>query len=191
MRKFSIHRLRKNTQGATALEFALIAPVFFMLFMGTIELALVLFVENVIESSVTNSARLGKTGYSEEGVSREDMIYAMIRSRASFIVDTEQVQIDALAYEQISQIGVEEPYTDSNGNGGYDAGEPYTDVNGNGQWDDDMGAAGLGGAGDIVVYTVSYPWHLITPIVSHVLGTGGIYTVQSSIVVRNEPYETN
>ena len=188
MRKPLVYTLRACTRGATALEFALIAPVFFMLFMGTIELALVLFVENVIESSVTNSARLGKTGYTAEGVSREDMIYAMIRDRASFIVDTEQVQIDALSYGQISQIGVEEPYTDSNGNGSHDTGESYTDTNGNGQWDDDMGAAGLGGAGDIVVYTVSYPWHLITPIVSRVLGTNGIYTVQSNIVVRNEPY---
>ena len=185
-----MHRFRSCSRGATALEFALIAPVFFLLFMGTVELAIMLFVENVIESSVTNSARLGKTGYVASGTTRQDMIYQMIADRAAFIIDTHQIHIETLAYEQISQIGVAEPYTDSNHNGSYTAGEPYTDVNGNGQWDDDMGAAGLGGAGDIVVYTVTYPWRFITPIVGHLIGTDGVYTVTSSVVVRNEPYDT-
>jgi hypothetical protein len=47
-----------------------------------------------------------------------------------------------------------EPYTDSNGNGSYNAGEPYVDVNGNGQWDppgepfNDINGNGLADAGE-------------------------------------------
>lgn len=47
-------------------------------------------------------------------------------------------------------VGQPKPYTDENDNGAWNDGEPYTDVNENGTWDDDMGAAGLGGPGDVV-----------------------------------------
>ena len=68
-----------------------------------------------------------------------------------------------LVYENFGDVGQPEPFTDENGNGAYDAGEAFTDVNGNGGWDEDMGAAGLGGPGDVVVYQMSYDWSIIIP----------------------------
>ena len=60
----------------------------------------------------------------------------------------------------------------------------YSDFNNIGQAG--QGTAGLGGPGDVVVYTVSYPWTIMTPIVSAVIGN--TITLSSSTVVRNEPY---
>ena len=91
-------------------------------------------------------------------------------------------------YKQFDQIGDPEPYIDANGNGSYTAGESYTDVNGNGQWDADMGSSGYGSANDIVVYTITYPWPISTPIMSDLLGSSGIYSITTHAVVKNEPY---
>ena len=94
--------------------------------------------------------------------------------------------IETLVYANFEDIDQPEPYHDINLNGEYDGGEPFTDVNGNGQWDSDMGLAGLGGPGDVVVYRVTYPWAILTPIVQTVAGE--TITHQASIAVRNEPY---
>lgn len=183
-------RLRRDDRGIAAIEFALLAPTFLLLVMGIIEFSLVMYCTSVLESAAVNSARLAKTGYTQQGITRQQMIYDMVKSRASGLMNPNNVGISAKYYSQISQINDPEPYTDSNNNHVHDASEPYTDINANGQWDADMGTAGLGGAGDIVVYTVTYPWPISTPIIRSFIGQGGIYTVTSSVVVRNEPYNT-
>lgn len=66
-------------------------------------------------------------------------------------------------------------------------GEPYTDVTGNGTWDDDMGAAGLGGPGEIVVYRMTYDWPIMIPMFEPFFGDHVM--LQANIAVRNEPFE--
>jgi hypothetical protein len=39
-----------------------------------------------------------------------------------------------------------------------------------------------------VVYTVSYPWAVSTPIISNIIGSNGIFTITTHAVVKNEPY---
>lgn len=186
----SLRKLCRAEEGVTAMEFAFVAPPLLLLLMGTIELSVIFTAQNAIESAITNSSRLGKTGYTAQGQSRQSLIYGMIQSRAGTLINTANLTITSLSYGQISQIGQPEAYVDSNGNQVHDSSESYTDTNGNGQWDSDMGAEGLGGAGDIVVYTVSYPWSIQTPILSQVFGTAGYYTIRSNVVVRNEPYDS-
>lgn len=182
--------LRRNESGTVTIELALIAPVFFMLMFGIIEYSLVMFGTAVLESATSNTARMGKTGYTEEGVTRQDMLYEMVRTKAGGLLDAEKLEITTQVYGGFSDVREPEPYNDQNGNGTYESSEPYTDINGNGQWDSDMGAAGLGGAGEVVVYTVRYPWSVITPGIRQILGNDdGNFIMQSSIVVRNEPYD--
>jgi Flp pilus assembly protein TadG len=175
--------------GVTAVEFAIIAPVLLLLLMGILEFALIMLAANVLESATTISARLGSTGFATGGgISRQQTILNSIDAHAGTLLNVNNVTITSESYTQYDQIGQPEPYTDTNHNGQYDPGEPYVDVNGNGQWDADMGTAGLGNSGDIVVYTVSYPWAIMTPIMSNLIGTGGIYTITTHAVVKNEPY---
>jgi hypothetical protein len=58
---------------------------------------------------------------------------------------------------------------------------------------EDVGVAGKGSTGmgteeQIVVYTVTYPWKVFTPMIGSLIGHSGIVTLSSQIVVRNEPY---
>ena len=187
-----IRELLKNNEGIAAIEFAMITPVLCLLLFGTIEFSMIMYASGTMESATTNAARLGKTGYVAEGTTRVDQIRQMIADRSHGLLDPSHIQISYKTYESFDEIGQPEPYTDKNHNGVWNAGEPYDDMNHNGQWDSDMGLAGLGNAGDIVVYTVTYPWQLSTPIISRIIGdTNGQIQLHSSVIVKNEPYDVS
>jgi hypothetical protein len=98
-----------------------------------------------------------------------------------------ELDMTTLVYDSFEEVGQPEPFTDENGNDAYDDGEPFTDVNGNGGWDDDMGAVGLGGPGEVVVYEMSYDWPIMIPLFRPFFGD--YVTLEANIAVRNEPFE--
>lgn len=181
----SLRRLIRSTSGAAVLEFALIMPILLIIVIGAIEIALIIFVSSSIESAVLQASRFGITG-SETETPRAERVLEIIEDRTFGFVDVEDAEIETLVYSDFSSVGKPEPYADENGNGVYDAGEDYSDVNGNAQWDVDMGAAGLGEDGDIVLYRVTYEWGILTPLIRSLLGES-IRNV-ASVAVRNEDF---
>lgn len=182
------HPLLKSQSGATAIEFAMVAPVMLLFSIGIIEVSLMMLSQNIMESATFTASRLGKTGYVESGKSREQTIIEALQDSASGLLDISKVTITHLSYDQFGDVGRPEPFVDANSNGARDDGENYTDVNGNGMYDADMGASGAGEAGDVVVYTVNYPWAITTPIMSHLIGTQGVFNLTARAVVKNEPF---
>lgn len=183
-----LRRLHREERGVTAIEFAVVAPVLSLLLLGIIEFALIMVVYNTMEGATAISSRLGKTGYIDSGLTRQQTILNAIASRAGSLIDVSQLTVTSKFYKQYNQINDPEPFIDTNSNGSYNVGESYTDINGNAQWDADMGSSGYGSAGDVVVYSVSYPWGLATPIISNLIGANGVYTITTRAVVKNEPY---
>ena len=55
-------RFRRDSSGATAVEFAMVAPLFFLMLGVILETGLMLFSEYVLQNSVQNAARLVRTG---------------------------------------------------------------------------------------------------------------------------------
>ncbi len=176
----------RDDNGVIAVEFGLAIIPLMLVIVGAIEFMLFIFVGSSLEAAVQEASRYGSTGFVTEGIAREDTVREIIGKKTVGLVDMNKVEIETLVYENFDDIGQPEAYHDINLNGQYDGGEPFTDVNGNGQWDSDMGLAGLGGPGDVVVYRVTYPWAILTPIVQTVAGE--TITHQASIAVRNEPY---
>ena len=179
----------REESGVSALEFALITPVMLLMIMGIIEFASIMFTMTAMESATNITSRLGKTGYVAAGTTREQQIVDTMAARTRGLLDPTKISISSKVYTDFSKIGAPEPCISPNhapcpGTPGVN----FTDVNGNGSWDADMGITGLGGAGDVVVYTVSYPWKIMTPIVGHVIGN--IFNITVRTVVRNEPYGT-
>jgi Flp pilus assembly protein TadG len=181
--------LVRDDSGATMLEFALIAPFFLLTVMAVIELSLIMLAQNVLESATFTASREGKTGFISNGISRQQTILNTLDQHAGSLLDINQITITELAYNSFSSVGQPEPFVDANGNGKWDPGENFTDINGNGVWDSDQGASGPGAAGQVVVYTVSYPWHIFTPVVSRLLGaSNGTITLSARAVVQDEPF---
>ncbi|MDP9127495.1 MAG: pilus assembly protein [Pseudomonadota bacterium] len=147
-------------KGSTAVEMALVAPVFFLLLMGMTEIALFLTAQQLLENATFNTSRLAKTGYTANGKTQAQTVSQILnnelQSFGSFI-DLTKVTMTATSYNSFTTIGT-------------------------------GGTSGLGTQDQIVVYTVTYPWMLFTPMLSQIIGTGGVVTLTSRIVVRNEPY---
>ena len=60
-----LRRFRRNRRGSAAVEFALIAPIFFGLLFAIIELAMVFFASQVLETVTQDSARMIMTGQAQ------------------------------------------------------------------------------------------------------------------------------
>lgn len=186
----ALRRIRRCCKGLTAVEFALAAPVVFMTVAGIFELALVMFVSTLSEGALREASRFSITGFIPAGQTREERILEILEDHTIGLIDMDAATIDYKVYPTFDDIGKPEPFTDNApANGTYDAGEAFQDINGNGQWDSDMGAAGLGGPGDIVLYTIEYDWEMMTPLVSPFMGTGGKMRLKSSVAVKNEPFD--
>lgn len=183
-----LRRLIGNRDGVAATEFAVAAPLVTLTIAALIELSMVMFVSSLMEGGIRDASRFGITGYVPPGSTRELQIRKLVGDATAGLIDIATAIIDTKIYPSFADVGQPEPFTDTNGNGHYDEGEPFTDSNGNGQWDADMGVAGLGGPGDIVLYKITADWHLMTPLLVPFMGSAGKMTLSASVAVRNEPF---
>ena len=186
----TVHRLRLSRDGAASVEFGFAAPVVILAAVGLIELGSMMFVSTLVEGGLREAARFGITGFTPGGVSREDRIRQIIEENTIGLVDMNTATITQQVYPSFGEVGQPEPFVDADPfNGSYDVGESYQDVNGNGQWDADMGAAGVGGPGDVVLYTVEVDWPALTPLFEPLMAAAGKVRMKASVAVRNEPYD--
>jgi Flp pilus assembly protein TadG len=185
----ALRRLRAaagDRRGQAMVEFAFLAPIFIGMVCAIMEFSGIMFVQTILEGSAREASRYGLTGFAQGGVSREDQILAIVQDHTYGIMDLDHLEMETLVYENFGDVGEPEPFTDENDNGVWDNDEPFNDINGNGSWDPDMGAAGLGGPGDVVVYRMSYDWDIMIPLFRPFFGDA--ITLQSNIAVRNEPF---
>lgn len=171
------------------MEFVFVAPVLVTLIIASMEFGTIMLTSTLMEASLREAARFGITGQQVQNSTRLEEIIRIIDERTLGLVDMDQANVEVLVYPSFSDIGRGEDYVDGNANGVYDLGETFTDENANGVWDVDVGAAGSGESGDIVVYRLRYDWQVMTPMATHFIGTDGSIGLNASIVVRNEPWD--
>lgn len=188
-RRLALRGLLHREDGATLVEFAISVPILAVAVIGILELSMVLFIGSMMEGGVRDAARFGITGNSAGGLTREQRIIQIVSDRTLGLLNLTEDDIDTLVYPSFDSVGKPEPFTDNAPeNGVYDEGEDFLDVNGNTVWDADMGAAGLGGPGEIVLYRIEAEWSLMTGLLDAVMGQDGAVPLNASIVVRNEPF---
>ena len=180
-----LRKMWQSSEGSMVIEAALGLPILLTTIFGVLEVGHFLFISSAVENAVLHASRFGVTGGIEDGSTREEQLRDVIEEQTFGRVDMNTVNIETLVYQQFSDIGQPEPFTDQNSSGDWDVGEPYTDVNGNGNWDDDMGEAGLGSGGDIVVYSISYNADSLTGVADW--ATHSI-DISATVAVRNEPF---
>lgn len=191
-------RLRNDNSGTTALELALIFPVIMLVVFGLIELSIGMFVNTVVEGGLRDASRIGLTGQDTGAVSREQTMVNIVNEASLGLVNAQAADVETLIYPSFEDVGMPEPFTDINGDGIftetsftfdgilYADGEPFSDINGNATWDEDMGETGLGEPGDIVMYTLSFNWNLLSGSLIPVLD--GVIPMKASMIVQNEPF---
>ncbi len=159
-----LRRLARQQRGSAVTEFGLIAPVFFMLLMGIYDITHMVYARSVFDGAVERAAREASLETADTEAA-DQMVENSIRPILPDVVLTTERE----SYFDFADIKRAEQWTDNKGkdssgnwinypglnNGVCDYGEPYFDENRSGHWDADIGVSGNGGAGDVVMYTVT------------------------------------
>lgn len=118
----ALRRFRRNRRGSAAVEFALIAPVFFVLLFAIIETALVFFAGQVLETGVQDAGRLIFTNQSNcAGMSQADF-KQNICDRVSALMSCSGIDVDVRSYAAGTAITIADPI---NGSGAYASNSVY------------------------------------------------------------------
>jgi Flp pilus assembly protein TadG len=179
-------QLRRDRRGVAAIEFGIAGPVFILLVMGLIELGHNFYVKSIMIGEMERAARLTSL---ESAGSAQTAIDTRLRTQLQRVIAGANVTFSRKAYRNYSNIKTKaEPYTENNGDKTCNKGEVFEDLNGNGTWDKDSGKANsLGGANEIVFYTVTVTYPHIVPYMAALTGTANMKMTQTT-VMRNQPY---
>ncbi len=178
-------RLRRESDGTTLMEFAILAPVFLTLLMAVFDLGYRGFIHSTLQGAVHKAARDGTL---ENGGAAGLSLDAKVRNLVSPIVANGVFTFDRKNYQSFTRAGAQEKFTDSDSDNIRDATECFEDENNNGTWDADSGQAGQGGAEDITKYNVTLEFPRIFPLYG-MLGWSANQVVSATTVIRNQPFD--
>ena len=178
--------LARDERGATAVEFALIAPALLMVLLGVFDAGYNLYTASVLDGAAQKAARDSSLeGAEAKGLAIDDRVVDAVHN----VVPRAKVTFDRRAYRDYSDLHRPADYPDVDTDGACDTNEPFEDSNGNGIWDSDRGTETMGGARDAVLYTITVSYPRAFPLM-HLLGLPETVTSQSRTVLRNQPYGT-
>jgi hypothetical protein len=140
----------------------------------------------VLQGAVNAAARKSSL---QSGQTDASTLDTLVGSMIKYAMPKASVTFTRKNYAEFTSVGMPEDFTDTNKNAKYDPTECFVDMNSNGLWDADMGKSGLGGANDVVVYTVSVNYKRMFGFGSY-LGLPISQTVRATTILKNQPYAT-
>jgi Flp pilus assembly protein TadG len=160
-REMKISRTMSGSKGATAVECALVLPIFFFLVFATVEFGWYFFVQHTIQYATREGTRLALVGVQLQDkngnyMTREASIIKTIQDYAAIAVKPNALQISI-----------------------YPVGQGYTDpVN----WQTTVNA---GTGGDYMRVRTLYTFNFLTPLIKNFF-PGGANVIQAAALYRNE-----
>jgi Flp pilus assembly protein TadG len=191
-----LRTLARRENGATAVEFALIAPALCVLLLGSFDVGHTLYMQGVLQGAVQKASRDGTLEQAAGNVATQrDAIDQLVRDQIGKLNSAGEVAITRRFYKTFASAAAAqaESFTDSGPGSDYrddkcNNGESFVDANNNGRFDRDGGdSVERAGARDNVVYTVSISYPRMFPIDKFV-GGHGTTTVTATTVLANQPY---
>lgn len=179
-------RLRRDVNGATLVEFAIVAPVLMLVLMGVFDIAHTQYTSALMNGAMQKSARdltLESAPSSQSAIDQH-----VIDQVRNVVPGSAEVTLTKTSYDNLSEVGEAEEFNDEDGDGVCNNGELFVDANGNSQWDEDAGTDGIGGAYDAVLYTVSVSYVRFFPMYG-LAGFPQEVELEASSVLRNQPYD--
>ncbi len=185
-RRMARSALLRDRRGVSAVEFALTAPILFLVVFGTLQVAQSYYVRTVLTGSINAAARKSTL---QSGQTNSSTLDTLVADSIKYVMPTANITFTRKNYADFTSVGTPEDFTDTNKNGVYDSTECFVDMNGNGVWDADMGKSGLGGANDIVVYTVSVSYKQWFGF-AKMFGLPEYQTIPQTTILKNQPFAT-
>src|SRR4051794_18822486 len=105
-----LRRFRRNHRGSAAVEFALVAPIFFALLFATIELALVFFASQVLETITGDNARTIMTGQAQTAALTQAQFKTQVCNSVPALFDcVGGIYIDVRSYPAFGGVNITDP----------------------------------------------------------------------------------
>lgn len=171
-----IRAMFRREDGATAVEFALLATPLFLLLFGLIEMCMIFTKQGILEYATSQAARKIRTGQAQESGSPEDFFKQALCDSASFLLSCDDIAYEVQSLGSFGEADEQpEPGFDENGNflsQGFDS----------------------GGSNGVVMIRTVYRHELFTPMMSSLMnspGENGKRLMISTVVLQSEPYEFN
>jgi Flp pilus assembly protein TadG len=170
--RWRLKRFRRDENGATVVEFGLVALPFIVLMFAILETALVFFAGQTMETAVSNAARLIRTGQAQQQGFDADTFKSQICSQIMSLFNcTDGLKLDVRTHQTFDSINLNKP-VDENGN----LMTNFTYQPGKG--------------GEIVVVRAFFEW----PVFVKLLGlnltnmANGTHLLAATAAFRNEPF---
>jgi Flp pilus assembly protein TadG len=178
----SLRRGLRCNSGVAAVEFAMIAPLFFLMMFASVEVGLSYFANMTLENGVLETARLIRTGQAQQNAMSADEFRDALCDEIDYMLscDADTLSIDVRSFSNLGSAGYASAL-DGDGNlsgdlNGFETGQ----------------SSATPGAQGIVLVRAFYKWELFTPMFSHYYSNmpndDRIRLVTSSFAFRNEPY---
>jgi hypothetical protein len=169
------NRFRGNKRGSAAVEFALVAPMFFALLFAIIETGLVFFASQSLETALQDSARMIQTGQAQIAkLNKQSFKQSVVCPNTSALFDcTNGIFVDVTSYPSSSGFG-SVAISDPISGGAFVDNTKYNP----------------GGPGDIVVVRLFYQWPLFVTGLGYNIAnlSGGKRLLSATAAFKNEPY---
>lgn len=169
------NRFRRNQRASAAVEFALVAPLFFALLFAIIETGLVFFASQSLETALQDSARTILTGQAQIAkYDKQSFKKNVVCPNVSVLFDcTNGIFVDVKSYSSSSGFGsvvISDPISGGN----------FVD---NTQYSP-------GGPGDIVVVRLFYQWPLFVTGLGYNIAnlSGSKRLLSATAAFKNEPF---
>ncbi len=171
MAKRTLGRFLYCRKGAAALQFALVSVPFFALLFAIFETGLVFFAQQVLQTAVTQSARLIMTGQAQSQNLSAAQFQQDVCADASAMFSCSGIEVNVQTFSSFSTMSMLNPLK-------------------NGTFDKSSLSYTTGGPGDIVLVQVFYQWPVFTGLLGFNLSNmnGNDRLLMATAVFRNEPY---
>jgi len=182
MRRFHLlKRIRRETKGAAAIEFAIIAPVFFLMLWSIFETGMVFFASQTLTHALQTTGRSIRTGQAQSDQMSQSEYRTAVCDQVSHILscDADKLYIDVRAFSSFAGVAFPPPL---------DPDDNFDAVNMN---HFEIGESGnIAGGSSIVLVRGFYVWQLFTPVFGQYFANmpDNKRLLSASVAFKNEPF---
>lgn len=167
-----LRRLARRDDGVSAVEFALIGPAFIALLAALLQTGMVFFVQQLLQTSTTQTARLIMTGQAQTQKLTAAEFVQDVCTNAGSLFNCAHLYANVQTFSSFSGIAMDNPIS-------------------NGSFNSAQLSYAMGGPGDIVLVQVFYQLPVLPGPLSLNLSktSNGDALLVGTSVFRNEPYQ--
>lgn len=174
LRRIAARWRKHGTSGNALVEFAMIAPLFFLMMFAIMEIGIIFFAQSTLQHATEIVARLIRTGQIQgQSLTQTQVRQIICNNAAPLIPCSSDLYVDVRAFTNFGSV-VFTPPLDANGN-----------VTG-------MNTFQPGTACNVVLVRSFFAWNVFTPVLTPFLKNmaGNKHLIYSASTFRNEPYTT-